>query len=143
MSHQTEWTVGTLKEYLERILEERDKALGAALSAAESSTRKAEEAQQGYNVRSNEFRAALGDQGKLMLTRTEAEVRFDQLRERADEQANKIAELQKQNALGEGQQRGKNMSLETSKWILALVVTVALSAIGGIGTLIFYMATRK
>jgi hypothetical protein len=84
-----------IKEYFEKLLAERDrfyqeqyeaieKAFAAALAAQEKLTAasfaasekaitKAEEAQSQYNIRSNEFRAQLGDQARTLMPRPEAE----------------------------------------------------------------------
>jgi hypothetical protein len=86
----------SIREYLERIIDERDRlydvrfkaaetAVSAALLAQEKQTSaaflasekaivKAEDAQREYNVRSNEFRGQLDDQAKLLMPRTEASV---------------------------------------------------------------------
>ena len=83
-----------VREFLERIIEERDRlydirfrasetAMSAALTAQEKQTNasftasekaivKAEDAQREYNVRSNEFRGQLDDQAKLLMPRSEA-----------------------------------------------------------------------
>jgi hypothetical protein len=83
-----------MREFLERIVEERDKqydmrfraaeiAVNAALAAQQKSTAdafsasekaiiKAEDAQKEYNLRSNEFRGQLDDQAKLLMQRQEA-----------------------------------------------------------------------
>jgi len=84
----------SIREFLERLIEERDrlydtrfragevavnaalaaqeKAVTAAFSASEKAIIKAEDAQREYNVRSNEFRGQLDDQAKLLMSRTEA-----------------------------------------------------------------------
>jgi hypothetical protein len=82
-----------IREYVERLLLERDKlhtalfedirasttlliqaqkeAVAAAFAASEKAIAKAEEAQQAYNERSNEFRGQLDDQAKLLMPRAE------------------------------------------------------------------------
>jgi len=84
----------TIREFVERIIEERDrlydtrfraseiavnaalaaqeKAVSAAFLASEKAIIKAEEAQKDYNVRSNEFRGQLDDQAKTLMPRFEA-----------------------------------------------------------------------
>jgi len=88
-----------IREFLERIIEERDrlydtrfrageiavnaalaaqeKAVTAAFSASEKAIIKAEDAQREYNVRSNEFRGQLADQAQLLMSRTEALTMFN------------------------------------------------------------------
>jgi hypothetical protein len=84
----------TMREFLERVIDERDrlydsrfraaeiavnaalaaqeKAVAAAFLASEKAIIKAEEAQKDYNTRSNEFRGQLDDQAKLLMQRSEA-----------------------------------------------------------------------
>lgn len=88
-----DWTIETLKSYMDAILSERDrqydtrfraseiavnaalaaqeKAVAAAFLASEKAIVKAEDAQKDYNVRSNEFRGQLDDQAKTLMPRTE------------------------------------------------------------------------
>jgi DNA primase large subunit len=83
----------SIREFLERVIDERDRlydirfkaaevAVNAALAAAEKQTSasflasekaivKAEEAQREYNIRSNEFRGQLDDQAKTLMPRPE------------------------------------------------------------------------
>lgn len=72
-----------LREFLERVVDERDKfyqsrfhaaeiAVSTALAAQEKAVAKAEDAQKEYNIRSNEFRGQLDDQAKLLMQRQEA-----------------------------------------------------------------------
>jgi hypothetical protein len=83
-----------MREFLERIVDERDRqydmrfraaeiavqaallaqkeAVTSAFAASEKAIIKAEEAQKDYNLRSNEFRGQLDDQAKLLMQRAEA-----------------------------------------------------------------------
>lgn len=83
-----------MREFLERVVDERDrqydlrfraaeiavaaalagqeKAVAAAFLASEKAIIKAEDAQKDYNARSNEFRGQLDDQAKLLMQRQEA-----------------------------------------------------------------------
>lgn len=90
----------TLREYFERILEERErlfkvrfdavyaaqaaaeKQVAIAFAASEKAIVKAEEAQREYNVRSNEFRGQLDDQAKTLMPRAESDTRFNALQEK-------------------------------------------------------------
>jgi hypothetical protein len=147
------WTFGTLKKYFERVLAERDKAVAAALAAAESAVRaafdasekaiiKAEAAQLAYNTRSNEFRASLDDQNKTMLPRSEADTKFQQLRELIDAQANLITELQRSESGVAGGTRYAQESKSIWLAVWAIIATVVLAVLGGLGTLIFFLATK-
>jgi hypothetical protein len=93
----TEWGVVKvdIKDYFERLLVERhgfylekfeaieeafkaalgaqEKLTSASFTASEKAISKAEEAQSQYNIRSNEFRAQLGDQARTLMPRPEAE----------------------------------------------------------------------
>lgn len=94
MTTPGERAVVELKDYFERILDERDRQYSArfdhlammfnrevhalkelteqALAAMREAVVKAEAAQREYNIRSNEFRGQLDDQNKLMISRSEA-----------------------------------------------------------------------
>jgi len=87
------WEV-TMREFFERLIDERDrqydmrfraaeiavnaalaaqeKAVTAAFLASEKAIVKAEDSQKDYNQRSNEFRGQLDDQAKLLMQRSEA-----------------------------------------------------------------------
>lgn len=61
----------TLKEYMERILEEKDKALSAALASAEKAVLKKEEEVECWRANANEWRGAMSDRERDFLTRKE------------------------------------------------------------------------
>lgn len=86
------------------LVNERHERYFERFTAQDKAVAKAEEAQQAYNERSNEFRAALDDQGKTMITRSEADQRFDQMHELIDSQAKLISALQLTISRGEGKQ---------------------------------------
>lgn len=86
------------------LINERDRRYDQRFIAQEGAVAKAELAQQAYNERSNEFRGALDDQGKLMITKSEADQRFDQMHELIDAQAKLIGALQLTISRGEGKQ---------------------------------------
>jgi len=161
----SEWNLSTVKEFFERILAERElryaqmfkssetavsaalaaqeKAVQAAFESSEKAIVKAEVAQQLYNVRSNEFRATLDDQAKMLLTRSEADVRFQQLKDLIDAQAKAIVILQRGESRTEGGSTAESNAKSQSQWVIVLVVTIGLSLLGGIGTLVFYLATKS
>ncbi len=102
------WTIDTLKEYFDRIIEENNinqknsldmnvtalrdhiisqkESVKIALEAAEKATNKAEMAQKDHNLHANEFRAALSDSTKLNLTRIEADNQFSSVRQEISQQ---------------------------------------------------------
>jgi hypothetical protein len=67
----SDWTVDTLKEHFDAILVEKDKAISAALLAAEKAVTKAETASDKRFEGVNEFRQALSDQTNTLVPRTE------------------------------------------------------------------------
>lgn len=144
-AHSSPWTVETAKELFDRLLdnmntmigqhdrryEERFKAqemaVKQAFEASNAAIAKAEIAQTAYNVRSNEFRAALDDQSKQMLTRIEAESRFVNMRELIDQNREQIELLRR----GETRIEGGTVALadrrKQNNWLIGIIVTVALS----------------
>jgi len=82
MSEQQAWTVETLKIYFEKILEEKDRALQAALTAAkeavsaalnssEKAVNKAEENATRWRENANEWRGAMMDREGKFVSRFE------------------------------------------------------------------------
>jgi uncharacterized protein related to proFAR isomerase len=138
----TEWTIKTLKKYIERRFLDNGTALDAALKSTQKAIDKAESAQTAYNDRSNEFRGALDDQAKLQLSRTEAEGKFQQLRELIERNSRDIVELQKGESRDEGGIRTQASYRQLFLAVVGLSITVLLAGAGGIGTLIFYLVTR-
>ncbi len=67
----SEWTVETLKEFVEQRFTDSDKAIQAALASAEKAVGKAETASEKRFDSVNEFRAQLSDQAATLMTRTE------------------------------------------------------------------------
>jgi hypothetical protein len=67
----SEWTVDTLKVHYDTVLAEKDKAINAALEAAEKAVTKAEAASERRFEGVNEFRAALSDQTQTFIPRSE------------------------------------------------------------------------
>jgi hypothetical protein len=70
---QSDWTIDTLKEHYDAILVEKDKAISAALLAAEKAVTKAENAAERRFEGVNEFRQQLNDQAATFLPRAEFE----------------------------------------------------------------------
>lgn len=132
----SKWNIDSLKEHFEERFRAGDKSIEAAFRASEKAIDKSEAAQTAYNARSNEFRAALDDQAKAFLPRSEAEVSFEQFREQ-------IARLQQSDSRGEGESSAMRSEKANSQAIWYLAIVVALQALAGIGSLIFYLATRK
>jgi hypothetical protein len=124
-------------------LEAQRQAVAAALAASDKAIEKSESAQKEYNARSNEFRSALDDQQKNFLSRTESDVRFQQLRDLVDTQGRYIIELQKSESRGEGSNLALTAAKAQTTSNLGLIITVTVWALGGLATLVFFLATRK
>jgi hypothetical protein len=88
-------------------------AVDAALVSSDKAVAKAEEAQKEYNIRSNEFRAALDDAGKLNITRNEVGVLIKASEDRDSALQAQITELRLSKATLEGKasQNAVNISL--------------------------------
>lgn len=149
-----------LRDYLERIIDERDRryedrfkaqetAVYAALSAnreltnaafasSEKAIVKAEDAQRDYNQRSNEFRGQLDDQAKRLISREEVGIRFasveDKIETRATSIEEKIDEVKRDiNAL-----RDFKSNIQGRIWAIGAVI----GAVVAIVSLLFQYATR-
>lgn len=87
MSGETEkqvsgWTVDTLKEYVEALRSDDQKAVQAALLAAKEAVIKAETATEKRFESVNEFRQQLGDQSNTFLPRPEYNAQHKALEDR-------------------------------------------------------------
>ena len=60
-----------IKEYFEKILVEKDKALSAALAAAKEAVNIAEKNAEKWRDQANEWRGAMSDREKKFITRSE------------------------------------------------------------------------
>jgi hypothetical protein len=127
----SEWTLSTLKELLE-----------TRLTAQEKAVEKADVALKEYKLQANEFRGTLKDQSAEFLRTSEANSQFKQFRDLIEAQQRQIVALQLANSRGEGGTSANSTSKANSQWLIALVVMIALSMAGGIGTLIFFLATK-
>lgn len=74
----------TLREYVDARFDSQEKAVNAALAAAQKAVDKAEVASEKRFEAVNEFRAALGDQARLLMPRIEAEQAFKAMAEKID-----------------------------------------------------------
>jgi hypothetical protein len=68
---ESEWTIGTLKEHFEDILEEKDKAINIALAAAKEAVQAAEANAEKWRSNANEWRGAMTDREKNFATKDE------------------------------------------------------------------------
>jgi hypothetical protein len=67
----SDWTVDTLKEHVEKILAEKDKAINIALAAAKEAVGVAETNAEKWRDNANEWRGAMSDREKKFLSREE------------------------------------------------------------------------
>lgn len=135
MSGETEkqvsgWTVDTLKEYVESLIDGNDKRYEQRFEAQESATKYAQE-------KSNEFRGSLDDIGKKQMPRTEAEALIKATADKAE--AGQSANSDKIDALQARLDRneGRGLGLDAGWKIL-------IAAVGLIATLItVFFALRR
>lgn len=73
----SEWTVENLKEYIEKMMVERDKAINIALAAAKEAVAVAEANADKWRMNANEWRGAMNDREKTFLPRSEFETYRD------------------------------------------------------------------
>jgi len=124
------WTLDTLKEYLEVVIDGNDRRYQQRFEAQEASNKYVQE-------KSNEFRGSLEDIGKKQMPRTEAESLIRSAMERSEigarTNSEKIDALQARMDRNEGRGGGFN-----SSWGFLV------GAVGLIATLIMiFMALRK
>jgi hypothetical protein len=114
--NKSDWSIETLKEYFEKVLAEKDKAINIALAAAKEAVGVAEANSEKWRSNANEWRGAMTDREKTFVSRAE----FESYKTSAD----KALSLEKERA-DKGQ--GKN---EATKYIIALLLAIAGMAIG-------------
>lgn len=73
----SEWTVDTVKEHFDDLREADQRAIAAALAAAEKANEKADLANNKRFDGTNEFREQLNDQAATFITRKESEAKLD------------------------------------------------------------------
>lgn len=99
MSGETErqpsgWTIDTFKEHVDQRFLDQQKAVDAALTAADRATAKAEVASEKRFDAVNEFRAQLSDQANTFMPRNEAQVALGALADKLDLQAARLDKLE-------------------------------------------------
>ena len=127
------WTLDAFREYIERIVHERDRQYHAEIAAIRreheadiqslmQSIAKAEEAQKSYNERSNEFRGQLDDQAKTLMPRSEATLLVAQVDQRVDTMAHRLAALE----LNAANLQGRFWAVTAIAWLVMLAVSIVL-----------------
>jgi len=113
-------TVISLREYVDIRFEAQEKAVNAALAAAQKAVDKAETAAEQKFESVNEFRAALSDSSRLNLPRTEFEQVHRTLSDKIDELATR---------LNARDNRGEGMS---QVWVVIVAALALVASIVGI-----------
>jgi len=113
----------SLREFMERVLAERELRYMQMFRSAGEAVEKAESALREYKALANEFRGTLKDQAVNLMPRTEAENRFSQ-------QAERIRALELAERAGEGGSKATKEARSNSQWVIGLIVGIALSAFG-------------
>jgi len=119
----------SLREYVERILAERDLRYMQMFRSAGEAVDKAESALREYKALANEFRGTLKDQAVNFMPRAEAENRFML-------QADRIRSLELAERAGEGGSKAAKEARSNSQWLIGLVVGIAIASLG------FYLSSK-
>lgn len=78
------WTIGSLKQYFDRIMADSDRSVANALAAAEKAVTKAEVAAEKRFDSVNEFRNALRDQQSTFADKSQTDFRLASIEKRLD-----------------------------------------------------------
>ena len=141
----------SLREFVERIIEERDrlydarikaldtyfssrltamdKATQAAFASSEKAISKAEQAQADYNVRSNEFRGQLDDQAKTLMPRSEMVAILKGYDSRLDKLDNNISSLRESRSSGEGSNIARSEHRIQTNWNVGTLIALVLGLV--------------
>jgi hypothetical protein len=147
-----------MRDFMQRVLDERDRQYDARFRAAEIAVMaafaaqkdsvanaflasekaiiKAEEAQREYNVRSNEFRGQLDDQAKMLMPRSEVTALIRSIEDKlyATTQANDRERTLLLDRIGglektSANLQGRMWAITAIAWFIALGVSIALKFI--------------
>ena len=141
----------SLREFVERIIEERDrlydarlksldsfftssllamdKATQAAFASSEKAISKAENSQTDYNARSNEFRGQLDDQAKMLMPRAEMTNILRSYDSRLDRIDENISGLRESRSSGEGSSKTLFENRTQSNWNVGTLIAIVLGLI--------------
>jgi hypothetical protein len=109
----------TLREYVDAMFAEREKAIQAALASADRATAKAEMNAEKWRESANEWRGAMSDRDRELPSRREVESAYQALEGR-------IAALEKSNDRGEGRTEGFRLSAGMVTGLLSAVLAIVL-----------------
>jgi hypothetical protein len=88
------WTIDTLKAHYDQRFIDQERAVAAALAAADRAALKAETASEKRFDAVNEFRGQLADQASTFMPRQEAQVSIGSLADKLDLQAARLDKLE-------------------------------------------------
>lgn len=114
-------------------LSAQDKQTISTFMASEKAISKAEQAQTAYNERSNEFRQALDDQAKMMMSRSETETRFNAQEEKIEFSRKEIAGLRESRSGVMGKDVQANVNTQQNQWAVGTAIAVCGTLVGLIG----------
>jgi hypothetical protein len=120
-------TLISLREYVDIRFDAQEKAVNAALAAADRAVNKAEIASEKRFENMNEFRGALADSARLLMPRSE----FEQI---TKTQADRLTLMESRFNAAEARGRGESQS-----WIK---IGLVIAAGANIGWIIYYLAGR-
>ncbi len=127
-----DWTVETLRIYLERILDEREKSMSTLLSSHFVSAQK-----------SQEFHSAIDVQARTLMSKSEAESQFRHIGDLIRALQEDMVILTKNQSEIQGGSRAERSYKTQSQWLIALLVSMMISVIGGVATLVFYLSSTR
>jgi hypothetical protein len=144
-----------MRDFMQRLVDERDKqydarfraaevAMAAAFAAQKESMAnaflasdkaivKSEEAQRAYNERSNEFRGQLDDQAKMLMPRSEVTAMMHSLEDKfyattqaGDRERATLTDRLSSLEQGSANLQGRIWAITALAWVIALAVSIAL-----------------
>jgi hypothetical protein len=132
------WTIEALKEHVDLMLqvqaerfrervEDSNRAVASALASADRAVSKAEAAAEKRFESVNEFRGALSDQAKSMMTRAEVDAALGVLREKIEGLNGLANRLENFIGRGTGQEAAEAKALAQRNWMVGLTVTTFIS----------------
>jgi hypothetical protein len=131
------WNVWTLKEYVDQRFIDEEKAVRAALAAAEKAVEKAEANAEKWRANANEWRAAMQDREVKFAQKSEVEGRLSVLDK-------SYAEVRNLLSVGGGAQQGTKAVKDESRANMAVIIAIGSLVVGFlIASLAILNAIRK
>lgn len=110
-----------------------EKAVASALSAAKEAVVKAETASDKRFEGVNEFRATLADQQRMLMPRTEAELRFTSLENLLQAATARLAEMQAQGAGAKNEMSERRARATDQRLVAAFIISLIVAAVAVVG----------